>query len=121
MRLSDILKARNAVIKINKVDLKPKTAVKLIRLVKEVESHLSEAEEIRKQLITKHGTTNPETKTSEVKPEDPGFKQFFIDYEEALETEVSMKSELISLEELGDVEMSAEDLAVLEGIVFSFH
>ena len=96
-------------------EIKVSIAFRITKLVKQIDEHLEEIEELRVNLVNKLGVKNEETNTVEV----PGkkMKEFSQQMNELLNEEITIDFKPISIDDLGDeLLLTTKDLMILESL-----
>ncbi len=110
--LGEILNGKNSLEKLISKEIKIKTAFKLSKLAKMVTEEMQLYEEQRIGLVKKYGDEPDEKGATAVKPENN--QKFIEELTELTGVEVELDFEPISVDELGDIEISAGDLSLIE-------
>ena len=97
-----------------------KTAFKLKGFVKKIDEELLKYEDVRKDILIRHGMKNPNgtvaIKNGTVQFEGDGMKNFIKDINEL--TSIDIELGTISLKEIGDdIRLTTEDLTALDGFL----
>ncbi len=106
MKISELLQAKEALIKILNIKLPVEEAIKVAKFVKEIDPELVAFEKVRESMIKKHGEEEPSkeglppTGRFKVKPEN--MKEFGDEMQKALDQEVKCKPPVISLKNIKD-------------------
>jgi hypothetical protein len=113
LTLREILDAKPALEKLMKQDVGIAQSFKLKNKIKELNELYKEYDEERISLVKKLGEKDEETGNIEIK--DPVKKsEFVLELEKLLNVEVSLKFDLLNLEDFEGIKLSATDALSLE-------
>jgi hypothetical protein len=99
-------------------DLPVATAFRLSRLAKQAKSEMDTLEESRTKLVTLFGDKDPDD-PSRIKVTPQNLDKFSEEMRKLLAVEVNIDFEPINLSDLGDIKLSALDLANLDVFIVS--
>lgn len=111
--LLEIKSLESSLSKIFDKDINVKTAYRLGKLLKRLSEEMSVMEAGRIKLVNKYGAENEETKQVTVPQEKTA--DFYKEFNELMRMEVEIDFEPISLDALGDIQLSAADIMRLDG------
>lgn len=91
------------------------TAFKLSKAVKIIDKELKDLEEFRMKLIKKYGIYDDKQKAFTVKEDNQ--PKFYEEFGKLLDTKVDIKFTKISIKDLGDIKITAKQLALLDPFI----
>jgi hypothetical protein len=110
-QLGEIRNMKDPLIKLLEKEIPIKSAWKLNKLVKEFDKELQEIEEFRVGLVKKLGVADEE---GNVQVPEGAMKQFVDEFNELLVAEVEIGYEPIEIDSIGDIQVSAKELLILD-------
>jgi hypothetical protein len=113
--LAEVKGIEGSLSKIFEKDVNIKIAYRLSVLLKRLSEEMGMLEEGRVKLVKQYGTEDEKTKSMSVKPENS--QAFFDAFNELMQVEIEIPFEPIDLKDLGDIELSAADMAKLSGLI----
>ena len=113
--LAEVKGLEGSLSKIFEKDVNIKIAYRLSVLLKKLSEEMALLEENRVKLVKQYGTEDEQTKSMSVLPENS--QAFFDAFNELMQVEVKIDFEPIALKDLGDIELSASDMAKLAGLI----
>ena len=94
-----------------------KTAYRLSKIIRIVNDEFTDFETARGKLVRKHSKEGEEGSPAEVKVDPEKQQQFFEEFNTLLGEEIEIDINLISLEDLGDISLTAADMFSLQKII----
>tara|TARA_Y100000310_G_scaffold275978_1_gene292799 strand:+ start:10649 stop:11011 length:363 start_codon:yes stop_codon:yes gene_type:complete len=117
LKLSEILSMRESLIKLVDKDLPVKTAFSLSKFIQKCNEEFSALEKMRIKLVNQFTDPTDTTEKKVVPVESlPDFQKQFT---ELLDEKVEIDFDKLPIEELGNIELSANDLIRLDPIIQS--
>ena len=104
--------AQDALSKLLTAELPVKIAFRLSRLYKVAQENLTAVEEQRVKLVSKYGKKVGDSEDMEVLPEN--LEKFQEELLSLLEEEIEVDYEPVGLDDLGDIKLTAVEMAALE-------
>lgn len=112
MKLGEILEMKDPMVRLSNEKLPLKLAFKLAKVIKAIDEHLSSVNEVRQKLFTKLAVE----KDGQMVVPDDKVQEFNEEWSELLNSDVDVDFEPISLDDLPEVELTAQDMLKLEAI-----
>ena len=114
-KLSELYGLTRTLPKLTQKEIPVKTAYKLFKFLKESSVEMESLEKSRIKLVEKYADKTDDKAKMKVKGEN--IDEFQKEFSALLEEEVKIDFKPISIEELGDISFSADDLAPLNKII----
>ena len=111
--LAEVWVLNSTLSKLFNKDLNIKIAYRLSKLLKKFNDEMKIVEEQRSELVKKYGKENAETKQIEVSAENQ--QSFMQEFNTLMQEEIEVDFEPIELSKLGDLSISAMDIAKMDG------
>ena len=119
LKLSDISlmsPALTNLIKQEDVKLPVRTSFKLSKIIKTLSNELSSVEETKIKLFKKYGSQNEDGQL-QILPETEEHENFIRELGELMSEEVDLDIKPISIDDLGDINISVKDMLALSHII----
>lgn len=113
LRLGEIRQMKDPMTVILDKDLPIKSAWRLNKLIKVFDKELADIEEFRISLVKRLGEVDEE---GNVQVPSDKMEDFVTEFNELLSTEVEFEFEPIEIDSIGDINVTAKDLMILEKI-----
>jgi hypothetical protein len=114
-KLAELYALTRSLPKLTQKELPIKTSFKLLKFLKRSSEEIEIAEKTRIKLVEKYAKERKDGE--EMKVADENREKFQEEFSSLIEEEVNIDFELISIEELGNISVSAMDLVPLEKII----
>ena len=117
LKLSQLVSSAEPLSRLSRLGLKPRIALRVKRVLRAVQPELDDYNKVRVELLEKHGYKATDGKQYLFeKPENEA--AFMAELNDATSEEVTLEIKTLTLDELGDVEISGGDLLALDWLIF---
>jgi uncharacterized lipoprotein YehR (DUF1307 family) len=118
-KLSDVFNITRSLPKLAEKELSIRVAYRLSKLLKECAEEMETLEKLRVKLVEKYAkkSEDNEEPNKEIKVADENIEKFQIEFASLLNEEVDIDFEPISMQDLGDIQMTTNDLLNLSKII----
>lgn len=116
MQLGQLIESKDALSRLAQEPLPAKTAYKLHKALKLIETEFEHYQKALAKLLERYGESHPTTQEPRISAQSPNWEAFQNEYQELLQTPVKLELPTLSIEEL-TCNLRAIDLVALEYLI----